>query len=234
MSTRLSRRTKLGAGVPPVVYTPPVAGPLLWLDAGTEGYTNGAAVPTATDRSGNARNATEATNRPVFVTGALNGLPVYRFDGVDDKLQTATFAMTQPVNVFIVGKASVDGVNQYFCDARAAANTLGMSKSGGNALSLWGGGGFNGPTTDTAFHIMHGLYNGAASVARKDGGAGTTGDAGTASPSGFTLGAYAGLLAFLIGDVAEALLYGSLTTSQMNTVGDYLAAKYGLTWTAVP
>lgn len=229
----LSRRTKLGAGAALVVYTPPVASPLAWFDAGTESYSNGAAVPTATDRSGNARHATGA-NTPDFVTAAINGLPVYRFNGSNDRLQTAVFAMSQPLNLFLVGKSAVNGVNQYFCDDRATANSLAISKSAANALCIVGGVNLTGPALDTSYHIMHGLFSGASSVVRKGGGAGTTGNAGTAAPSGITLGSYAAGVAFVNGDIAEYLLYGALTTAQVNTVGNYLSTKYGLTWTAVP
>lgn len=63
----------------------------LWLkgdDANTAGP-----ISSWTDQSGNGRNATQATSgkRPVKVLNTLNGLPVLRFDGTDDELETASF-----------------------------------------------------------------------------------------------------------------------------------------------
>lgn len=230
------RRQTGSAPSPPPVYTPPVVGPLAWFDAGTESYVNAAAVPTASDRSGNVHDATQATgaNRPSFATGVINSLPAYRFDGVNDMLQTAAIALAQPLNLFMVGKSAVDGVSQYFCDDAANGNSLAVFKPVGNTLNLWAGIGLTGPALDTTFHIIHGLFNSGTSVARLDGGSGTAGNVGTNIPSGITIGAYQAGLAFLNGDIAEYLLYGALSTSDVNAVGNYLAAKYALSWSPVP
>lgn len=62
-----------------------------WAKADSETYADNAAVDQATDRSGNARHFTNTGSaRPTFKTAIVNGLPVYRFDGVDDLLANAT------------------------------------------------------------------------------------------------------------------------------------------------
>lgn len=224
VSLRLSRRGKLGGGPAPPAFVPPVPDPLVWFDATSEAYANGDPVTAATDRSGNSRNATGGSP-PTFVTNVINGLSVYRFDGTNDMLQTPLFAMTQPLNLFILGKAALNGANLYFCDDRAGGNSLAMHKSSGDTLNIVGGGSLVGPALDTSFHVMSGLYNGASSVVRLDGGAGTTGNAGTAAPSGVTLGAYAAGIAFLNGDIVEYLLYGDLAPGEADTVIGYMADR---------
>jgi hypothetical protein len=82
-----------------MTFTRPVAGgggsfdplslsPALWLsDTGSD--------PSVwSDESGNSRHAVQATiaNQPSIVTGALNGRQVRRFDGVNDRLVTPSFA----------------------------------------------------------------------------------------------------------------------------------------------
>lgn len=228
--SRRARRTLLGAGAAPSAYTPPVAGPLLWFEASSESYANGDPVSSATDRSGNAHDATQASGpaRPAFVTNVLSGLPVYRFDA-DDLLHTTNFALAQPLNVFFVAKAA-NGASQYLCDGNGG-NQLVVMKASDDSLRAYGGGFIVGPALDAGFHILQVTFAGGSSVARIDGGAGTTGDTGTSSVSGFTLGAYGGAAAFLQGDIAEALVYGALTLVQVNAIGSYLGGKYGLAWT---
>lgn len=71
-----------------------IPGLALWLDAADastvtlDGSNN---VSQWNDKSGNARHLTQGTalNRPSYVTGVLNGLPVVRPDGINDVLQSA-------------------------------------------------------------------------------------------------------------------------------------------------
>jgi hypothetical protein len=80
--------TQIGGGATP--FNPIVLSPYLDIDPGKFGLNDGNAIGTATDYSGNGRNFTQATagNKPTFKTAIVNGLPVMRFDGVDDYLQT--------------------------------------------------------------------------------------------------------------------------------------------------
>lgn len=69
----------------------PVSGMSVWYDAndaGTFTYSSSNIISQWGDKSGNSRNATQATvsEQPTRVTGVINGLPVVRFDGSNDYL----------------------------------------------------------------------------------------------------------------------------------------------------
>lgn len=86
-----------------------IPGCQLWLPADRiTGLNNGDPVTTWKDESGNGRNATQdtAAKKPTYKRGIINGLPVVRFDGVDDVLVTAAF-QTFPSKrgaIFVVAK----------------------------------------------------------------------------------------------------------------------------------
>jgi hypothetical protein len=69
----------------------PVSGMSVWYDAddaGTFTYSSSNIISQWGDKSGNSRNATQATvaSQPTRVTSVINGLPVVRFDGSNDFL----------------------------------------------------------------------------------------------------------------------------------------------------
>lgn len=73
-----------------------ISGCQLWLDAHQiTGLADGDPVATWADASGNARDVSEATNRPTYQTSEINGLPVVRFDGSNDRLEGADNAVWQ-------------------------------------------------------------------------------------------------------------------------------------------
>jgi len=87
----------------------------VWLDASAlNGLSNGASVSSWTDRSGNGWNANQAsaTNRPSFLSNALNGKPVIHFDRNSAvqylELTTAGIggAMSNSNTIFAVAKAN--------------------------------------------------------------------------------------------------------------------------------
>ena len=88
-----------------------IAGLQLWLDANdastlfqdaakTTSAGNGDVVGAWADKSGNGKDATQATTaeKPTLQTAIINGLPVVRFDGSDDALaQSLTLSGTQTI-----------------------------------------------------------------------------------------------------------------------------------------
>jgi hypothetical protein len=87
----------------------------LHLDAeiGTGQTTNGAAISAWTDQSGRGNNAAQAaaTNRPTFRPNVINGKPVVRFDGVNDRIATGAINLSNSASssLYSVVKASGTG-----------------------------------------------------------------------------------------------------------------------------
>lgn len=80
------------------------------------GLSDGNLVTTWADSSGNSRDATQstATNQPSYQTNEINGLPVVRFDGVDNFFTLPTMAALTAAEYFIVVRlvqATPDPVN---------------------------------------------------------------------------------------------------------------------------
>lgn len=83
-----------------------------WVEARLEtGFSDGDAVGTATDFSGNSNHLSQTTagSKPTFKTNIVNGKPVYRFDGVDDHFTMSNILSGASAGeVFIVVKINVD------------------------------------------------------------------------------------------------------------------------------
>jgi hypothetical protein len=78
-----------------------LSGLRLWLKADAlTGLADGDPVTTWTDSSGNAFNPAQATTakKPLYKTSILNGLPIVRFDGIDDVLLNASVNWTTVIN----------------------------------------------------------------------------------------------------------------------------------------
>lgn len=219
------------------------SGLAMWFKADTLGLADGTAVSTWADQSGNALDLTQATsgNRPLCKTAILNGLPVVRFDGVNDYLirTTANALFTSSAySIFVVavprgGAGAFRGIvgnpggttNGYVLYA-SNANTLQINYAGANtgtgAVAV--GTPFVGATTcDGSNTIVY--LNGASAGSRT----------ATYTPptvgGEFIIGANRQLLEFpFSGDVAEVVLYNRVVNStERAAVTAYLGAKYGIT-----
>jgi hypothetical protein len=82
-------------------------GAILWLDASALPLNNGDPVAYWEDLSNNGNHATQTdqVRMPTWVSGQLNGLPIVRFDGVNDVLSTAEPVLGSSHTVFVVVKA---------------------------------------------------------------------------------------------------------------------------------
>ena len=82
----------------------PAEGLQLWLKADADVTLNGSAVGRWADQSGNGNDAIQADVRrqPLIVRNELNGLPVVRFDGNDDRLALTGTAVMSQLTLFIV------------------------------------------------------------------------------------------------------------------------------------
>lgn len=233
----------------------------LFTDAGsTQVSSDGDRVYQWNDKSTSGFDVSQATeaDRPTYQAAELNGLSVLRAVAgtPSDRLERASVAQTDLVGtntatlVFVVNQVGTSG-----------QNGLGvLAPSSGTELSVWAThndtiyfdyGGYTGGARvsvaqpagwDNAWHILVLRRDGTSARIYVDGGSAildntafstnlTNGSAtlrvlchtsGTEHAPGFT------------GDLAEQIVCDTaLSTSDLNALGGYLAAKWGLTWTDV-
>jgi len=216
----------------------PSAGLVLWLRSDLGVTTSGDKVVDWADQSGNNNHAfpTTASYQPTFVAGALNGLPVLRFDG-GQLLLLSSPVSPQNFTIFIVGKNRQP--------AETFSIILGPNGSGPNNQLRWENGselrmvglGNNLPDSTAAFgdtRTYHALtvrhdHDGGTLAFYRDGGLVMGRTAITTGPWTFAqIGAWYSSY-FLVGDIAEILVYSKvLSESERSNVNAYLQLKYGL------
>jgi hypothetical protein len=209
---------------------PPVTADLaLHLDAAQlTGLNDGDTVNTWTDMSGLGNNAVRTGGSPTYKTGIINGQPVVRFgNNNDDGFQFSRINTIRTV-FWVVKENSGVGTDNFL---------LGDSDSyhfhrGGSNGPLWGGyteGNVRSGTTK----LMGTAINGESTSLPADSyqliSVVTTGNVEANQITKDRV--YRGSLR---GDIAEILIYSrALTTEEEESVGSYLADKYGLA-TAYP
>jgi hypothetical protein len=202
----------------------------LWLVAGRiTGLNNGDPVATWPDISGNGRNAIQAAagQRPLYMTGIANGLPVVRFDGVDDTMRTALFGLVQPEHVFTVFQQR-DAVGAgTFIDGDGPDS---MTVSHQNAIAetrIFAGGVVLTIASDLVdFHTWTCLFNGAGSLLRQDGGGEVSGNIGASNANRVRFGSR-GVDRFSNVDIAEVIIYSDAKPAgEQAEVEAYLISKY--------
>lgn len=198
-----------------------------------EGLEDGAQVSTWSDLSGKGRNLTQATasKRPIYKTNIQNGLPVVRTADADDALAITAAAwgaaVAQPTTIFVVtkriGAPKVAGIFDGFVSP--TQNDLFYNASG--QYGMYAGTVFEtGVSSDTAFHLLTVIFNGASSILRIDGEQVATGNAGTQSLDGFVLGNDSTLGNGIAQDIGELRVYSGLTAEERTTIEEALLAKW--------
>jgi fibronectin type 3 domain-containing protein len=209
-----------------------------WLRADTgvtvDGSTN---VSTWADQSGNNNSGTQTTaaNRPGYITGALNGLPVVRFVSTNSTRLALPSALMNSASgeMFLVHKSALN---------QDASNTTGFHLIGSGGASN--------------YPHYGGIYDTFGSNAQKNTGRplqpldqyhlyNVTAKAGewtnringllhyttATNIVGFSTAPYLGYggYYYFSGDVAEVLIYGrALSAAERESVGNYLQSKYAL------
>jgi hypothetical protein len=210
-----------------------ISGCKLWLRADSLGLSNGAAVSSWSDESGNSSHATQVTStkQPIFTTNVINGLPVVRFDITDDFMLTADLAgapLAQPNTIFIVAslpntRTILDGKTTA---GRARVNSNGtvVRMNGGTSVDT------TGVTSGTTLRIYSvffnttnsGMYINGTSVL-------SAANTGSNSLTALHLGCDASETAFFGGDLAEVIVYaGALSSADREVVETYLSQKYAI------
>lgn len=213
-----------------------------WQDSArtTPAVADGDPIGAWDDTSGNNRHALQATagKRPLLKLGIVNGKPVVRFDGTDDTLVSTIVAAAAQTVVLVTKKRSAvsvatrsifsfNGVSVLATDSDVDATGFWWFANQAAGSTIIGG--------DAAqWNIITISFASTAScVIRLNGGAGVAFD---------PIDTYAGItdfnlatngLQYIDSDIAEAHQYDpNLSLSELNAVGAFLGARYGVTWTA--
>ncbi|MDR3459629.1 MAG: glycoside hydrolase family 2 TIM barrel-domain containing protein [Verrucomicrobiae bacterium] len=238
-----------------VTTAPPVVPPLpqltTWFKADAiTGLVNGAAVSLWPDASGQGDNATQTTagQMPKYVTGAINGLPVVRFNSTNqtslafprtisgDFTLICVFRSTQGLNT---GTLYFQGAGLVSGEVSGVVNDFGTCLFADGTLCAGTG------NPDVAVNSGPGFNNGAPHIftftrKRATGGialyvdgalAGTTtgSTASLTAPSALVLGAQQTLQYYLNGDIAEVKIYNAaLADADRLTDEGSLRCKYNL------
>jgi predicted alpha-1,6-mannanase (GH76 family) len=224
---------------------------VVWLKADAiPGLANGAGVAAWNDLSGNGYNAiqTLSANRPTYVTNAINGLPVVRFNSAsssylwffrpvqDDFTMSFVYQSSQGISTgtdFWNGAGLVNG------EQSGTVDDFGTSLNA-NGQILAGTG-----RPDTTIHSGTGFNNGlphvvtfkrtkstGATLLYVDGvtvGSATGGTQSLTSPNFLVLGGQGVLNNFLSGDIAEVRIYNSaLSDTDRLGLERALKCKYNL------
>lgn len=206
-----------------------IAGLQLWLKADSLSLANNDPVASWTDASGNSNHATQGTSgaQPTFKTNILNGLPVVRFDGVNDMLNLTTHLTSHAMTIIAVANKTGTGTqaiivtdsNEIYAEVSTNwGSYLGDFLDGGSTLS----------SSFSVLSVVTRNYNDVDLV--KNGSLVTRVNGNTwYTRSGTAIGADPSGVQFLGGDIAELLVYGSaLSSTDRGNVEAYLQGKYGL------
>jgi hypothetical protein len=200
--------------------------PVAWWKADSLALSNGAAVTSWTDSSGNGQTLAQATGalQPTYVTNVVGGNPVVRFDGTRYLDATIT-TRTQPNTWFVVLRPSTTAAM-----ANVTSGGEEILVDAGGLVEVWGGASSVSNITATAgsWLAVGVQINGASSAIWSDNTAGTIGSLGT-DPTGTALrvGNHTSLSRFFTGDIAEIILYNQvLSATDRASVFSYLHAKY--------
>ena len=182
------------------------------------------------DKSSFKTNVVQAVGARQPTTGisTINGLNVLDYDG-GDSLQSAVVPLiTQPIVIFVVSELAATGAQEFLFD--------GLTFNGSNTLfhtattpSFFAGAPIIGGTTTDIPTIRTFIANGVNSVGFVNGVSVVTGNAGTNSLDGFTLGARFSNTQFLTGKIGEVIVYNRLLSAiEIATIVRFLVIKWGI------
>lgn len=213
-----------------------VSGLKLWLEADKiVGLSDGDPVASWNDASASNLDATQASSvsRPLWIDGAVNGLPSVRFDGVNDFLATGTFGSPLATATVFLVASKAGTATTYYYDGIASGNRNAFGHQiigvGEHGIYAGGLGCSAAQAAPTGFHLWTAAFNGASSSLRRDGSAFAAGDAGSLTLTGVTVGSlWSGDAAMHSGDIAALLVYeGVLGSSDRDAVEAYLKTRWG-------
>lgn len=189
-------------------------------------------VGTWADQSGNGRDLSEATNKPLWVDSLVNGRAAIRFDGTNDKLGGSVL-INQPIQFFIVSKnVSIPGAGRIFSTSADGNNPQLIQRSSGPTLQLQSNGlnGASVSTDTTSFHLYACDFSGTSSqIAKDDGSYQTNANNLSGGALALYLGSLGGSTDFANVEVAEFFAYSAIKSgADYTSILDYINDRYGL------
>jgi hypothetical protein len=222
------RRGRIAGAIDPravaVGFVPTdLTGLLVWFRASSIGLSDGAAISTWADESGNANDLTQpSTQKPTYKTNIINGYPVVRFDATDDFLTLDSAISNSTFTYFIVLRR-----NSYLdhCILIATDTTYDFLQF----AETWfvGGTFYSKQMTEDVFYLKTCVTD-VSNILRYTNGSLDY----TESPAGGFGFAGLGISGFIPNDmdIAELFMYNSaLSESNRTLANTYLMNKYGLT-----
>jgi hypothetical protein len=190
-----------------------------------------------TDKSGQGKHLTEATNGPTYKENIQNGLSIARFDDNNDAL-TASLSGLTAWTIFLLLRTASGTADDYVLNLDTSTNEMAFISGFVDNKYEWYEGaasraqiGNNSAVVFNNIVVTRPAHSGTYAT-YLDGTPGATGATTVTAHTGFVLGFIAGNV--YGGDIAEIVVYDSvLSTNSLNNVGSYMDTKWGLTWTPV-
>lgn len=215
-------------------------------DAGTSTTSNGVALSSWVDQSGNGNDASQSSGgaQPTYVSSSINGLPAIRFNGSTSFLDLPTAStlgiQNSEFDVFVVAKSSNSGI-QFLIGGTAGNYEVHLNGASGARFipksTLFVDKGATSLYTNGSAYIFNAAAGSENGVLRVNGYAGgdSAYDSRNAENSVITLGRRGNGTFYLNGDIAEVIIYNSvLSAVDRASVESYLAAKYSITLSVIP
>lgn len=177
-----------------------------------------------------------AAKRPTYydTTRTINGKPVVWFDGVDDSAGTGAVKVLKPTTIFAVVKITDFSTNRTIVGAGAAGGIQFRVKNGNLQLLRQQIGLIATSTaalTADTVHLVTASYDASGNWAFRIDGM----DAGSGindqpiDAQAVVVGALPGLNEFMLGDIAERLIYDVVvSTSDRDSIESYLTSKWAV------
>lgn len=160
------------------------------------------------DQSGNGRHLLQATetNQP-----ALQADGSILFDGTDNYLKADAFTLPQPTTVYLLVNPVSWAGNDVLSDGNGAGLMAILQRTSSPQVGLNAGAAMgNIAPTLGIYSIIIAVFNGASSLIQRNDGSAVTGNAGLATPGGFTLATQGNAAAgFSNIQVKEAIVYSA-------------------------
>lgn len=167
----------------------------MWQDsAGTTAAAVDSPVGKINDKSGNGHHLTQSTSSKRPLLRQAGSLYYLEFDGVDDRLFSAAFgsAFVQANMIALGAKTDVTGADYLVVDSTTdgSRNAIAVSNYNAGKWIAWSGSNEVplGTASTSAAQVLIATFSGTSTTGEINGVAGSTGDGGTNSMNGISLG----------------------------------------------